>query len=254
VISRKSPREIEAMRAAGRVVAAALRAVAERVAPQTTTSELDRVAEEVIRRAGGVPLFKNYRLGNRPPYPCATCISVNDEVVHGIPGSRRLVEGDIVSIDVGVRLGKYCADAAVTLPVGRVSEAAQRLIGACSRALEAGIAAARAGARLWEVSRAVQECAEASGCSVVREYTGHGIGRRMHEDPQVPNFVPPHPRDLVLLEGMTLAIEPMLTAGRPEVKELANQWTVVTVDGSLAAHFEHTIAVTANGGEVLTLL
>ena len=251
MITRKSPRALEAMRAAGRVLSAALRAVEEKVAPGVSTAELDQVAEDLIRKRNGEPLFKGYRVGALE-FPAAICASVNEEVVHGIPGDRMLEEGDILSVDCGVRLRGYCADAAVTLPVGGIDSKAQGLINRCREALMAGIGVVRDGAALSAVSGAVQECAESQGYSVVREYTGHGIGRNMHEDPKVPNFVSDEVPEVVLREGMTICIEPMVNLGGPEVRVLDNGWTVVTADGSLSAHWEHSIAVALDGAAILT--
>jgi methionyl aminopeptidase len=210
---------------------------------------LDAEAERIIREQGGRPLFKGYR-----GFPATICASVNEEVVHGIPGSRTLREGDILSVDVGVSLAGYCADAARTLPVGRVAEDALKLIEVCRVALAKAIAAAKSDGRLSDISRAVQTYAESNGRSVVRTYTGHGIGRSMHEEPQIPNFVAPmfKMNDPVLRPGMTLAIEPMLNAGTYRVKTLQDGWTVVTEDGLLSAHFEETVAVTDHGGDILT--
>lgn len=252
MITRKSPRALEAMRAAGRVLSAAMRAVEKKVAPGVTTAELDRVGEDLIRSRHGEALFKGYRVGQLE-FPATICTSVNDEVVHGIPGDRALEEGDILSVDCGVRLRGYCADAAVTLAVGSIDEEAQRLIDVCKEALRAGIGAVRERAALSAVSRAVQQCAESQGCSVVREYTGHGIGRSMHEDPKVPNFVSDEVPEVVLRKGMTICIEPMVNLGGPEVRVLDNGWTVVTADGSLSAHWEHTVAVAPDGADILTL-
>jgi len=245
----KTPEEIERMRAAGRIVVEVLRRLGEMAEPGVALEALDREAETLIAARGGVPLFKGY-LG----YPSTICASVNEVVVHGIPDARRLAEGDILSVDVGVGLDDYAADATRTFPVGKVSPEARRLLGICREALEKGIARARSGGKLSDVSRAIQEHAEAHGCSVVRTYTGHGIGRSMHEEPQVPNFVSATYRvhDPTLRPGVTLAIEPMINAGGHRVKTLSDGWTVVTEDGSLSAHFEDTIAVTEDAPDVLT--
>jgi methionyl aminopeptidase len=249
MIIAKSAREVNKMRAAGRIVAAVLRRMEEMAVPGVPRRELDQEAERIIREHNAKPLFKGYR-----GYPATICASVNEEVVHGIPDSRRLCEGDILSVDVGVNLNNYAADAARTLPVGKVSAEALALIEVCRSALEKAIVAAKAGARLSAVSRAIQQHAESHGCSVVRTYTGHGIGRSLHEDPQIPNFVSPALRlnDPVLRKGMTLAIEPMVNAGGHAVKVLPDGWTVVTEDGSLSAHFEDTVAVTDDGADILT--
>ena len=235
------------MREAGRITARALRAVGDAVAPGVTTAELDEVAVEVILAAGARAAFKGYG-----GYPATICASLNREVVHGIPGRRKLVDGDIISIDVGAVFDGYVGDSARTFPVGRVSATAGRLLTVTRESLEAGIACCRPGMRLGDIGAAVQAVAEGAGFSVVREYVGHGIGRAMHEDPQVPNYGVPG-KGPVLLAGMVLAIEPMVNAGRPEVRELDDGWTVVTADDSLSAHFEHTVAVTDDGPVIMTL-
>ena len=247
MIITKSADELRLMREAGRITAAALRAVGEAVRPGVTTAELDALAEAVIRDAGAVPAFKGYH-----GFPATLCTSVDSEVVHGIPGSRKLREGEILSVDCGAIVDGYYGDSAMTFPVGQVSAVARRLMDATREALEAGIARCRPGMRLGDVSAAVQAVAEGSGFSVVREYVGHGIGRSMHEDPQVPNYgrVGTGP---TLKEGMVFAIEPMVNAGGASVRSLDDGWTVVTEDGSLSAHFEHTVAVTADGPMILTL-
>ncbi|HSL63137.1 MAG TPA: type I methionyl aminopeptidase [Gaiellaceae bacterium] len=247
MIIRKSARELERMAAAGEVVARTHELMREHVRPGVTTAHLDRIAEEFIRSEGGVPTFKGYR-----GYPAALCISRNDMVVHGIPGADELAEGDVVSIDVGVTLGGFVADSAWTYPVGEISEEAQHLLDACEAALHAGIDQARVGNRVGDISAAVQRATEGAGFSVVRSLVGHGVGRQMHEEPQIPNFGEPG-RGPLLAEGMTLAIEPMITAGRADVVLLDDRWSIVTEDGSLSAHFEHTIAVTAEGPRILTM-
>jgi len=249
----KSERELEVMRRAGRLVGRLLEELAGRVAPGVRLRDLDRFAEDFILRHGGIPAFKGYGEvpGQRPPFPATICASVNDQVVHGVPGSRRLREGDIVSIDVGVLLDGFYGDAAATFPVGRVSEEATRLLEVTKAALMAGIARARAGNHLSDISHAVQAYVESHGFSVVRDFVGHGIGRHMHEDPQLPNFGPPG-MGPVLRPGLTLAIEPMVNAGGPDVVVLSDGWTVVTADGTLSAHFEHTVAITADGPLILT--
>ncbi len=234
------------MRGAGRIVAKVLEELSARVVPGVTTGELDRIAEALIRKMGGVPSFKGY-LG----YPASICTSVNEEIVHGIPGSRALVEGDILSLDVGAIWRGYQGDAAITVGVGRISPLAERLIEATRAALFAGIGAVRAGARLGDISHTIEQAARSAGFEVVREYGGHGIGQRMHEPPRIPNWGPAG-HGPVLKAGMTLALEPMLTTGGFETRQLADHWTVVTADGSLAAHFEHTVAVTEEGAEILT--
>lgn len=244
----KSATEIAAMRRAGRIVAECHARLREWVVPGVTTQELDEKVEALIVSRGGVPSFKGYR-----GYPAATCISVNEQVVHGIPGPRRLQEGDIVGIDIGVMLDGFHGDAAYTYPVGKIDEEAQRLLKVTEEALYKGISAMRVGGRLSDISHAIQSHVEAAGFSVVRQFVGHGIGRQMHEDPQVPNFGPPG-RGVRLRPGLTLAIEPMVNAGSYEVKVLDDGWTVVTVDGKPSAHFEHTVALTEDGVEVLTTL
>ncbi|HYB74003.1 MAG TPA: type I methionyl aminopeptidase [Candidatus Sulfotelmatobacter sp.] len=242
----KAPWEIERMRVSNRIVARALEALAQAVKPGVTTLELDRMAEEFLRHEGAVPAFKGYK-----GYPFALCASVNEEVVHGMPSERALVEGDIVSLDMGAVVDGYYGDGAVTLPVGAVSPAAERLLRVTREGLERGVRAARRGGRLGDISHAVQTHVERHGYSVVRTFVGHGIGRQLHEEPQIPNFGPPG-RGPVLLPGMVLAIEPMVNAGGPEVEILADHWTAVTMDRSLSAHFEHTVAITEDGSEVLT--
>ncbi|HHV78039.1 MAG TPA: type I methionyl aminopeptidase [Firmicutes bacterium] len=248
MINIKSAEEIKAMRKAGRVVALMLQAVREAVRPGVTTAELDRLAEHVARSNGAVPAFKGFR-----GFPATLCTSVNEEVVHGIPGKRRLKEGDLISIDTGAVVDGYYGDAAITVPVGHVSELALRLISVTKTALEEGIRAARAGAHLSDISHAIQTVVEAAGFSVVRDYVGHGIGTTMWEEPQVPNYGPPG-MGPILKAGMTLAIEPMVNAGSYEVTVRPDEWTVVTRDGSLSAHFEHSIVVTEDGAEILTTL
>jgi methionyl aminopeptidase len=246
VIIRKSRDEIEAMGRSGAVVAETLRTVGEHIAPGVTTKELDDVAEEYIRSQGGVPTFKGYR-----GFPGSICASPNSMVVHGIPGSYRLSDGDVISIDVGVTLDGFVADSAYTFAVGEIDGDAERLLEVCRAALGAGIDAARAGNHVQDISHAVQEITEEAGFSVVRSLVGHGIGRSMHEEPQVPNFGEPG-RGPLLAPGMTLAIEPMINAGGPDVWMADDRWSISTNDGSLSAHFEHTVAVTENGPLVLT--
>lgn len=247
-IELKGPREIGAMRKAGRIVAGALKLVEDMARPGVTTGELDREAQEFIESQGGVPSFKGYR-----GFPATLCTSLNEEVVHGIPGRRKLHEGDLLKVDCGAIMDGFHADSAVTVAVGRVSDEARALMDATKSALGAGIAAIRAGGRLSDISSAVQMVAESNGYSVVRDYTGHGIGRALHEDPKVPNFVGPGwMGDPVLEVGCTLAIEPMVNVGTYRVKVQRNGWTVVTRDGKLSAHFEHTVAVEEHGPVVLT--
>jgi methionyl aminopeptidase len=238
--------EIEAIRASAQLVARTLEMLAKEVRPGITTAELDRSAEAFIRQHGARPAFKGYR-----GFPASICPSVNEEVVHAIPGPRRLKEGDIIGIDVGVEIDGYFGDAAFTFPVGEVSDEAKRLLVVTRESLMLGIAQARAGRRIGDISHAIQSHAESHGYSVVRELLGHGIGRAMHEEPQVPNFGPPD-RGPKLMAGQVLAIEPMVNIGRPEVATLADGWTVVTKDASLSAHFEHTVAVGTDGPEILS--
>ncbi len=248
MITCKSEAELERMRRAGRIVAEVLARLCERARPGVTTASLDAWAEQYIRRRGGVPSFKGYR-----GYPASVCISIDEELVHGIPSRRRLREGQIVSFDVGVIYEGYHGDATVTIGIGQISDTAKDLLRVTREALEAGIAAARAGNRLGDVSHAIQVTAESQGYNVVREWVGHGIGKEMHEEPQIPNFGEAR-RGPLLCPGMTLALEPMLTVGDYRTRVLDDMWTVVTVDGSLCAHFEHTIAVTEDGAEILTRL
>lgn len=248
MINIKTKEEIEKMRAAGRVVAAALTELVAAIVPgKSTTLDLDRVAEDVILRHGAIPSFKGYK-----GYPSATCLAVNEEVVHGIPGRRVLLEGDIVGIDIGAILDGYHGDSAMTVPVGEVSPEAEKLIRVTREALFAGIRMVRVDNRLTDISNAIQMYAEGQGFSIVRDLVGHGIGREMHEEPQVPNFGRPG-RGPRLQAGMTLAIEPMLNAGSYLVETLRDGWTIVTKDRKLSAHFEHTVAITEKGPDILTL-
>ena len=243
----KSPEEVAKMRRAGRIVASTIDAVTDAVRPGLTTGDLDEVAEKVIRGEGATPSFKGYR-----GFPASICASVNQEVVHGIPGKKRLEEGDILSLDFGAIWEGYHADSAVTVFVGEPPSAeAEKLVRVTEEALEAGISEVRAGHRLSDISHAVQQVVEGAGFAVVREYVGHGIGRNLHEDPQIPNYGPPG-RGPELKPGLVVAIEPMVNMGGWETRVLADGWTVVTADGSLSAHFEHTIAVTGEEPEVLT--
>jgi methionyl aminopeptidase len=246
MIIRKSQREIDTMARAGKVVADTLALLRESIRPGVTTGELDRIAEEYIRGRGGEPTFKGYR-----GYPAAICASPNAMVVHGIPGGYTLQEGDVLSIDVGVTLEGFVADSAWTYPVGEISAEAERLLEVCERALHAGIEQVRVDNEIGDISEAVQRVTEEAGFSVIRSLVGHGVGRSMHEDPQVPNFVSSY-RGPKLRDGMTLAIEPMITAGGPEIVLHDDEWSISTEDGSLAAHFEHTVAVTPEGPRVLT--
>jgi methionyl aminopeptidase len=249
MIIKKSPQELDKMREAGRVVAQVLDAVADTVKPGIRTKDIDVLVEDVIRDAGCVPSFLGYR-----GFPASACISLNEEIVHGIPGTRRLEEGDLVKIDVGAIHDGYHADSAWTFFVGgQPPESVARLMHATEQALWAGIANARPGNRIGDVSHAIQDVAEGAGFSVVREYVGHGVGRELHEDLQIPNYGPPG-RGPVLEEGMTLALEPMVNVGDWRTEVLSDHWTVVTADRSLSAHYEHTIAVTGDEPVVLTSL
>ena len=243
----RSAAELERMREVGRLVGEVLTELTAHVAPGVTTADLDALAEKRIKRAGAAPAFKGYH-----GYPATICASINEEVIHGIPSGRRVLnEGDVISIDVGATLAGYYGDSAVTLPVGHVSEEAATLLRVTEEALYKAIECVRPGARISDIGHAVQHHVEAYGFSVVREFVGHGIGQRMHEEPQVPNYGEPG-RGPRLAEGMVLAIEPMVNAGKPAVKVLADGWTAVTRDGGLSAHFEHTVAVTADGPWILT--
>lgn len=253
MITLKSERELDRIRVACRVVAEALELARTLAQPGVTTAYLDKAVEKRIIECGAEPAFRGYGgTGKRPPFPASICASVNEEVVHGIPGERALREGDLLSVDVGARCAGYYGDGAVTVPIGRVSDLAQRLMQVCREALGLGIQAAGPGKRLADISRAVQRHVEGNGFSVVRDLVGHGIGSSLWEEPQVPNFYTPRTRDVALRPGMVLAIEPMINAGGWQVKTLPNRWTVVSRDGSLSAHFEHTVCVTQDGVEVLT--
>ncbi len=244
----KSDREIAIMRQAGRIVATILGVLSEQVGPGMKTKELDVIAARELERLGAKPSFKGYR-----GFPANLCVSVNDEIVHGIPGERVLDEGDIVSLDLGAILKGFQGDAAVTVGVGEISSQAEQLMETTEGALKASIAVAYPGARLGDISAAIQNYAESRGCSVVREYTGHGIGREMHEEPQIPNFGSPGVGP-VLKKGMTLALEPMVNVGGWRTRLGNDHWVVFTADGSLSAHFEHTIAITNDEPEVLTIV
>jgi len=249
----KSREEIEHMRGANAIVAEILEEMRSRVRPGLTTAELDALAEELTIKAGARPAFKGYTVAGRV-FPASICISINDEVVHGVPSARRVLrEGDIVGLDFGVCYRGYFGDAAMTIPVGRVPPQAERLMEVTAAALAAGIEAIRPGAHVSDISAAIQDTAEGAGYSVVREFVGHGIGRSLHEDPQVPNYRT-GARGIRLQEGLVLAIEPMVNAGRPDVYLKEDGWTAATRDGRLSAHFEHSVAVTGNGPYILSLL
>jgi methionyl aminopeptidase len=244
----KTPEEIEILRQANRIVARVLEQLAERITPGVTTRELDHFVEELIRAHGAEPAFLGYR-----GYPASTCISINEQVVHGIPGPRRIRKGDLVSVDIGVIFREFYGDAARTYAVGHVRHRGLRLMQVTEEALYRGIEEARAGKRLYDISRSIQSWVERHGFSVVRDFVGHGIGRRLHEEPQIPNYLPSTPINPLLREGMVLALEPMVNAGGHRVKVLPDGWTAVTEDGSLSAHFEHSVAITADGPEILSL-
>lgn len=245
----RSQREIEKIRTACLIVAEILKRLRERIQPGITTWDLDALSEELTLKQKAKPAFKGYQ-----GYPFSLCASVNEEVVHGMPSkARRLVEGDIISLDFGVVIDGYYGDAAVTVPVGNVAEKAERLRNVAEQSLYEGIGQAVVGNRLSDISHAIQECVESHGFSVVREFVGHGIGQNLHESPQIPNYGPPG-KGVKLKPGMVFAIEPMINMGGPEVEILEDRWTAVTVDRSLSAHFEHTVAVTRNGPDILSKL
>ncbi len=248
MINIRSPREISQLRKANVIVAEVFDQLKARVVPETATRELDQIAEEYIRSKGAIPAFKGYR-----GFPATLCISINEEVVHGIPGQRRLKQGDLVSIDVGVNLNGYFGDAAITFPAGPVDEEGRKLLEVTEKALYIGIDQARVGNRLFDISFAVQQWVESHGFSVVRDFVGHGIGKSLHEEPQIPNFGPAHqgPR---LEKGMVFALEPMVNEGTHEVRVLSDAWTVVTADGRRSAHFEHTIAILDGKASILSTL
>jgi methionyl aminopeptidase len=246
MIIRKSPDELERMARAGRIVADTIALVGEHARAGVTTAELDELADEYIAGQGGYPTFKGYR-----GYPAATCISPNSMIVHGIPGPYELADGDVLSVDVGVTLDGFVADSAYTFAIGEISADAERLLGVGQAALAAGIEQCLAGHRLSDISHAVQVVTESAGFSVVRSLVGHGVGRSMHEDPQIPNYGQPG-RGPLLAAGMTFAIEPMITAGGPEIVVHDDDWSISTADGTLSAHFEHTVAVTEAGPRILT--
>jgi methionyl aminopeptidase len=248
VIIIKSPREIAHLKRSNAIVAEIFQQLKTLVEPGITTKELDEITEKIILSRGAIPAFKGYR-----GFPASVCVSINEEVVHGIPSLRRLEEGDIVSLDVGVNLNGYFGDGAITLPIGEVDREAQRLLEVTEKALYIGIEWAKVGNRLFDISHAIQSWVEGQGFSVVRDFVGHGIGRDLHEEPQIPNFGAPHqgPR---LEKGMVFALEPMVNEGTYEVKILSDGWTVVTIDGKRSAHFEHTIAITEKEAEILSTL
>ncbi len=244
----KTDAQIEIMRKAGKIVAETLDLIEEEIKPGMSTKDLDKIAEDYIISRKAVPAFKGYH-----GYPAATCISIDEEVVHGIPGGRRLVDGQIVSVDLGTIYGGYYGDAARTFAIGDISEEKKRLMQITRDCLDAAIAKVRDGVKLGEISHAVQTTAESAGYSVVRDMVGHGIGRAMHEDPQIPNYGPPEGGP-VIKKGMVLAIEPMVNIGEYKVNQKADGWTIVTADGSPSAHFEHSVAVTEDGADILTIV
>lgn len=249
MVTRKSSREIELMRIAGRIVALAHRAVSKAVKPGVTTKQLDELVEKVIRDEGAIPSFLNYS-----GYPASACISINEEVVHGIPSPHRVLKsGDIVSIDIGAVYKGYHGDSAWTYACGEISAEAKKLLEGTEASLFAGLEYAKANNRLSDISHHIQKKAESLGYSVVREFVGHGVGKQLHEDPQIPNYGLPN-RGVLLKPGMTLAIEPMINLGNKEVKVLKDGWTTITTDKSLSAHFEHSILITKDGYEILTTL
>ncbi|HEV7217209.1 MAG TPA: type I methionyl aminopeptidase [Chloroflexota bacterium] len=243
----KTPSEMATMREAGRIVANTLTLMHDWIKPGVTTAELDGKADAFIRKHNAKPSFKGYN-----GFPASICVAVNDQVVHGIPGGQRLEEGDIITIDIGANYRGLHGDAAVSYPVGKISSEAQRLLDVCQEALKIGIAQARSGRRLSDIGAAIQPYVEGEGFSVVRQYCGHGVGRHLHEDPQVFHYGPAD-RGPVLRRGMVLTIEPMINAGKPETRVLDDKWTVITGDGSLSAQFEHTVAITDDGPRLLTL-
>jgi methionyl aminopeptidase len=248
VIIIKSSREIEHLKRSNAIVAEVFQELQKAIGPGMTTKELDQIVEKVILSRGALPAFKGYR-----GFPASLCISINEEVVHGIPSQRKLKEGDLVSLDVGVNLNGYFGDGAITLPIGEVDKDGKKLLEVTEKALHIGIERAKIGNRLFDISHAIQAWVESQGFSVVRDFVGHGIGRDLHEEPQIPNFGSPHqgPR---LERGMVFALEPMVNEGTHEVKILSDGWTVVTADGKRSAHFEHSIAITEKGAEILSIL
>jgi methionyl aminopeptidase len=246
-IKLKQPEQIHKMREAGRIVAETLQLLDDAARPGVTTGELDSLAERHIRRSGAVPSYKGYR-----GFPATICASVNSVIVHGIPDGTKLRDGDIISIDVGARYQGFHGDATITIPIGDVSAEACRLLRVCRESLEIGVAESRAGRRMTDISAAIQKHVEAAGFAVVRDLYGHGIGRSLHEEPLLPHYGRPG-QGPILRPGLVLTIEPMIVAGDPEWRTLEDRWTVVTIDGSLAAQFEHTVAITENGPEILTL-
>jgi methionyl aminopeptidase len=254
-ITYRSKTEIECIRRSGKVVTEILAVLRTAVRPGITTGELDEIAAKQLQTHGAISNFKGYRPAKGiPPFPGVICASVNDEIVHGIPGKRVLVDGDIISIDFGAIVDGWHGDSAITVPVGTVDQATERLLNITQEALSRGIAAVKPGHRVLDISRAIQEYVESEGCSIVRQYGGHGIGRALHEDPWIPNYLEHGQPNPLLRAGMVFCIEPMVNLGGPATRELDDHWTVCTRDGSRSAHFEQTIAVTAGGADILTAL
>ncbi|KKU52489.1 MAG: Methionine aminopeptidase [Parcubacteria group bacterium GW2011_GWA2_47_10b] len=249
----RSEKHIESLREGGRKLASILSSVACCLAPEISTIELDTYAFELIKKVGGTPSFKGYRIpGAKQPYPATLCVSVNDEVVHGIPGKRTLRDGDIVGLDIGMKYKGFFTDTAITVGIGRIAPESERLLAVTKKALNIGIAEARAGRRVGDIGAAIQQYVEGERLSVVRELVGHGVGKAVHEEPEVPNWGA-HKTGPEIVEGMVLALEPMVTLGSPRVRVSRDGWTWRTIDGSLAAHFEHTILITKEGAEIITL-
>ncbi len=254
-IAYRSKTEIESIRQACRIVVETLQLLREAVRPGVTTGELNELASAELARRGATSNFKGYRMSREfPPYPGVLCASVNDEIVHGIPGKRVLKEGDLVTLDMGAIYQGWHGDSAITVPVGAVSSEAERLLAVTQEALRRGVAAACPGNRVLDITHAIQSYVEGQGFSLVREYSGHGIGRSLHEDPSIPNAIEPRQPNPLLRPGMVFCIEPMVNQGTAEIRELRDGWTVVTADGGLSAHFEHAVAVTPDGPEVLTAM
>jgi methionyl aminopeptidase len=249
----KTPREIKILREGGKRLAFVVNEIADKVRPGVATKELDRLAEKLIKKQGGKPSFKNYKTSDDLySYPASLCVSVNDEIVHGIPSDKRILkEGDIVGLDLGMKYKRLYTDMAVTVGVGKIKREAEKIIEVCRKSLEAGIGAAKAGAAIGDIGFAVQSYVEKNGFSVIRNLVGHGVGRKVHEEPEIPNFGKPGSGE-ILKKGMVLALEPMIAAGSHEIVLKKDGWTWATKDGSLAAHFEHTVVVTEKGGEIIT--
>jgi methionyl aminopeptidase len=257
MITIKTPQELAIIKKSGGIIGAILQRLGQEAKPGITTAWLDELAEKLILEAGGIPAFKHYTEGDEPPYPSTICASVNDELVHTPAGPRVLEEGDILSIDIGMRYpatdkGLF-TDTAITVPIGKISDEAQKLIDVTKESLNRAIAVVKPGCRLIDIAQAIQPYVEEHGFSVVRQLVGHGVGYEVHEDPRIPNFVDKRFPDVVLKEGMVIAIEPMVNVGKPDIITLDDDWTIATADGSLSAHFEHTIIVTKDGFDIATL-